>query len=54
MMKYDITNKLKSICWSCLAFVVIGVTIVFMADQVVKQKPICESWLIFLLCKEKT
>lgn len=38
MMKYNITNKLKSICWSCLAFVAIGVTIVFMAGSSCKTK----------------
>ena len=38
MMKYNITNKIKSICWSCLAFVAIGVTIVFMAGSSCKTK----------------
>ena len=33
-----IKGKLKNICWSCLAFVVIGVTIVFMAGSSCKTK----------------
>jgi hypothetical protein len=37
-MKLNITNKLKNICWSCLAFVAIGITIVFMAGSSCKTK----------------
>ena len=38
MMKYDIKNKIKSICWSCFAFVTIGVIVVFMAGSSCKTK----------------
>lgn len=33
-----ITSKLKNICWSCLAFVIIGLTIVFMAGSSCRTK----------------
>ena len=38
MMKLDIKNKIKSVCWACLAFAMIGVAIVFMAGSSCKTK----------------
>ena len=33
MMKLNIKNRIKNICWSCLAFVIIGATIVFLESS---------------------